>query len=47
MKRDKESTARALMAIATELADTMAAAERLRVQIAALAAAHGVAVPMG
>jgi hypothetical protein len=44
-KQKMEATRRALMALATDLANATESAARLRVQIEALAALHGVEIP--
>jgi hypothetical protein len=44
MKKD-QATTRALMALATDIADHHAIGERIRIQFEALATAHGVKIP--
>lgn len=46
MKVSQEATARALYALIDDMVDTHASLERLRIQIAALAARHGIPVPL-
>jgi hypothetical protein len=45
MTKKDEATTRALMTLATDLADYQALGERIRIQFEALAKAHGVKIP--
>jgi hypothetical protein len=45
MAKNREVTTRALLALVTDLADMTDAHERVRMQVVALAAAHGVLMP--
>ena len=45
MTKKDERTTRALMALATDIADYQALGERIRAQFEALAKAHGVKIP--